>query len=51
MSEALSHALSAVLAWFALPQFGLVTVFITAFVSATLLPMGSEPVVFGYVKL
>jgi membrane protein YqaA with SNARE-associated domain len=51
VSETLSTALSAVLAWFALPQVGLVTVFITAFVSATLLPMGSEPVVFGYVKL
>ena len=45
-------------AWFqsmlvllALPRFGLSTVFIVAFVSATLLPMGSEPAVFGLVKL
>ncbi|WP_404303235.1 YqaA family protein [Alicycliphilus denitrificans] len=35
----------------ALPQFGLSTVFIVAFVSATLLPMGSEPAVFGLVQL
>lgn len=34
-----------------LPQFGLTTVFVVAFFSATLLPMGSEPVVFGLVKL
>ncbi|RZT94969.1 membrane protein YqaA with SNARE-associated domain [Rivibacter subsaxonicus] len=45
-------------AWFealltalALPQYGLSTVFIVALVSATLLPMGSEPVVFGLIKL
>ena len=42
------HALLAALA---LPRFGLTTVFVVAFVSATLLPMGSEPVVFGLVKL
>lgn len=35
----------------ALPEFGLTTVFVVAFVSATLLPMGSEPAVFGLVKL
>jgi membrane protein YqaA with SNARE-associated domain len=35
----------------ALPQFGLSTVFIVATLSATLLPMGSEPAVFGLVKL
>ncbi|MEN9545176.1 MAG: hypothetical protein RLZZ598_2009 [Pseudomonadota bacterium] len=45
-------------AWFdtllralALPQYGLSTVFVVALVSATLLPMGSEPVVFGLIKL
>ncbi len=37
--------------WFALPENGLSTVFVVAFVSATLLPMGSEPAVFGFVKL
>jgi len=39
------------LTWLALPQFGLSTVFVVAFISATLLPMGSEPVVFGLVTL
>ena len=37
--------------WFALPEFGLSTVFIVSFLSATLLPLGSEPAVFGYAKL
>jgi len=37
--------------WLALPQHGLSTVFVVSFISATLLPMGSEPVVFGLVKL
>jgi membrane protein YqaA with SNARE-associated domain len=37
--------------WFTLPRNGLSSVFLVALVSATLLPMGSEPVVFGYVKL
>ena len=35
----------------ALPHVGLGTVFVIAFVSATLLPLGSEPAVFGLVKL
>ena len=39
------------LAALALPKFGLSTVFVVAFVSATLLPLGSEPAVFGLVKL
>ena len=34
-----------------LPEYGLSTVFVVSFVSATLLPMGSEPAVFGLVKL
>jgi membrane protein YqaA with SNARE-associated domain len=37
--------------WFALPKNGLSSVFLIALVSATLLPLGSEPAVFGYVKL
>jgi len=37
--------------WFALPRNGLASVFVVAFVSATLLPLGSEPAVFGFVKL
>ena len=39
------------LEWLALPEFGLSTVFVVAFVSATLLPLGSEPAVFGLIKL
>jgi membrane protein YqaA with SNARE-associated domain len=34
-----------------LPKYGLSTVLVVAFVSATLVPMGSEPAVFGLVKL
>ncbi len=41
----------ALLAALALPKYGLTTVFIVALISATLLPMGSEPAVFGLVKL
>jgi len=39
------------LALLALPQYSLGTVFVVSFVSATLLPLGSEPVVFGLVQL
>ena len=39
------------LALLALPQLGLSTVFLVSFISATLIPLGSEPVVFGLVKL
>jgi membrane protein YqaA with SNARE-associated domain len=35
----------------ALPQYGLSTVFVVSFLSATLLPLGSEPAVFGLVQL
>ncbi len=37
--------------WFALPRNGLSSVFLVALVSATLLPLGSEPAVFGFIKL
>jgi membrane protein YqaA with SNARE-associated domain len=43
--------LASVLALLALPQYGLSTLFVVAFVSATLLPMGSEPALFGLLKL
>ena len=39
------------LALLSLPEYGLSTVFLVSFISATLLPLGSEPVVFGLVKL
>ena len=43
--------LQSLLGVLALPQYGLSTVFVVALVSATLLPLGSEPAVFGLVKL
>ena len=43
--------MSALLALMALPQVGLSTLFVVAFVSATLLPLGSEPALFALVKL
>ncbi len=43
--------LDQLLNFLALPQFGLGTVFVVAFISATLLPLGSEPAVFGLIKL
>jgi membrane protein YqaA with SNARE-associated domain len=39
------------LALLALPAYSLGTVFVVSFVSATLLPLGSEPVVFGLITL
>ena len=35
----------------ALPAYGLSSVFVVSFISATLLPLGSEPLVFGLIKL
>lgn len=43
--------IESLLSLLALPQFGLSTVFVVAFISATLLPVGSEPAVFGLIKL
>ena len=40
-----------VLTALALPSLGLSTIFVISFVSATLIPLGSEPAVFGLVKL
>ena len=39
------------LVWLSLPVVGLPAVFLVSFISATLLPMGSEPFLFGYIKL
>jgi membrane protein YqaA with SNARE-associated domain len=47
----LHSTLSAWLAWLSIPQVGLSGVFVIALVSATLLPMGSEPAVFALVKV
>jgi membrane protein YqaA with SNARE-associated domain len=49
--ENLPDWLTALMTWLALPQFGLSTVFLVSLISATLLPLGSEPAVFGLIKL
>ena len=49
--NAMTEWMHTVLQWLALPEFGLSTVFVVALISATLLPLGSEPAVFGLVKL
>ena len=46
--EANLHAL---LTWLSIPTVGLPALWLIAFISATLVPMGSEPAVFAYVKL
>ncbi|OZI20715.1 hypothetical protein CAL26_24865 [Bordetella genomosp. 9] len=51
MEAALTSAVNWLLATLALPNVGLSAIFIVSLVSATLLPLGSEPAVFGYVKL
>ena len=40
---------AAVLGWLSLPQNGLLALFLVALVSATLLPMGSEPALVGFI--
>lgn len=47
MIESAIHWLLGILA---LPEIGLTSVFVIAFISATLLPMGSEPLVFAVIK-
>jgi membrane protein YqaA with SNARE-associated domain len=47
----LEHYLIAFLDWFGMPAVGLPAVFLVALISATLLPMGSEPVLFAYVSV
>jgi membrane protein YqaA with SNARE-associated domain len=43
--------LDSLMALLSLPQYGLSTLFLVSFVSATLLPLGSEPALFGLLKL
>ncbi|MBG9389476.1 YqaA family protein [Caenimonas aquaedulcis] len=43
--------LEPMLSLLALPKYGLSTLFVAAFISATLLPVGSEPALFGLLKL
>jgi membrane protein YqaA with SNARE-associated domain len=47
----MEHWITHLIALLALPQYSLGTVFVVSFISATLLPLGSEPVVFGLIKL
>ena len=37
--------------WLALPRFGLAALFIVSFISATLLPVASEPALYGLLRL
>ena len=43
--------LESLLTLLALPQYGLSTLFVVSFISATLVPLGSEPALFGLLKL
>ena len=43
--------LTSLLQMLALPEVGLSTVFVVSLISATLVPLGSEPAVFGLIKL
>ncbi|MGB6008727.1 YqaA family protein [Castellaniella sp.] len=47
----LQSSIHALLAALALPSIGLPAIFLISLVSATLLPLGSEPAVFGYVHM
>lgn len=51
MSGLMEEWMAALLAALALPRVGLSTIFVVAVISATLVPLGSEPAVFGFVKL
>ena len=48
---AMESWMSSLLQTLALPEVGLSTVFVVSLISATLLPLGSEPAVFGLIKL
>ena len=47
----MEHMLEHFFGWFGMPSVGLPAVFISAFISATLIPVGSEPILFGYITL
>lgn len=51
MIEAAPDWINHILTLLALPKFGLTSLFLIAFFSATLLPLGSEPALLGLVKL
>lgn len=49
--HAMPHWLTTLLQWLAMPEAGLSTLFVVAFLSATLLPVGSEAALFGLLQL
>lgn len=51
MEAWLGTQLNDLLAALALPEYGLTTLFVVCVVSATLVPLGSEPALFGLLKL
>lgn len=51
MEEWVRESINWLLVALALPRVGLSAIFVVSLVSATILPLGSEPAVFGYVKL
>ena len=51
MQDWLNSSIQWALAAMALPEVGLPAIFLVSLISATLLPLGSEPAVFGYVTL
>jgi membrane protein YqaA with SNARE-associated domain len=48
---AMPEWLTTLLHYFSLPEIGLTAVFVVSFLSATFLPLATEPVLFGYIKL
>ncbi len=51
MEPLLTDVVQTLHAWLALPTVGLSTVFLVSLLAATLLPLGSEPALLGYVAL
>ena len=47
----MEHFLEHLFSLFGMPSIGLPAVFLSAFISATLLPVGSEPVLFAYISV
>ena len=47
----MEHLFDHFFAWFGMPSVGLPAVFVSSFISATLIPAGSEPILFGYITL
>ena len=47
----MEHMFEHFFAWFGTPSVGLPEVFISAFISATLIPSGSEAILFGYITI